>query len=327
MVAAQKRGLTFTQAFEQYSEAKLVELGTERDRIRWRSSIERYVLPPIGDLLVGDLTVQDMLRTLEPIWHDKTDTASRVRSRIESILSWATVAGHRLGDNPARWRGNLDALLPKPSRIAEKGNQPAVSLKDARAWFFALCKREGMGAKALAFLALCASRSGEVRGATWEEFDMKAKVWTIPASRMKAEREHRVPLSDAALNILKALPQFLDSPFVFAAPRGGMLSDMTLSKVMRDMQAKAEIEAEKSGGRSNRAGWCDPRSGRPAVPHGLRSTFRDWAAEKTDYPREMAEIALAPRVGSEVERSYRRGDMIEKRREMMTDWAAFLEGM
>lgn len=326
LVVAQKRGMVFADAFERYSEAKLVELGTDKDRIRWKSSIERYVLPQIGESLVGDLTVQDMLRTLEPIWHDKTETASRVRSRIESILSWATVAGHRVGDNPARWRGNLDALLPRPGRISEKGNQPAIALEDASTWFSMLRNRESVGAKALAFLTLCASRSGEVRGAAWEEFDMVAKVWTIPAARMKAEREHRVPLTDQALAVVKSMPRFAGSPYVFAAPRGGMLSDMTLSKVMRDLQAKAETEAEKTGRSQTKAGWRDPRSGRPAVPHGLRSTFRDWAAERTDYPRDMAEIALAHRVGSEVERAYRRGDMIEKRRQMMADWATFLEG-
>lgn len=324
LTAAQRRGLTFGQAFERYAEAKLTELGTDADRTRWKSSVERYALPHIGDLLVGDLTVQDMLRVLEPVWHDKTETASRVRSRIEAILSWATVAGHRTGDNPARWRGNLDALLPKPGRIAEKGNHPAVALDAAAGWFKALTLREGAGAKALAVLTLCASRSGEIRGMTWDEIDMKAKVWTISAERMKADKEHRVPLTDPALAIIEAMPRRADSAFVFAAPRCGQLSDMTLSKVMRDMQARAEEAAQAAGEDPDQAGWRDPRSGRPAVPHGLRSTFRDWAAEHTDYPRDMAEIALAHTVGSEVERAYRRGDMIEKRRAMMGDWAKFL---
>lgn len=262
------------------------------------------------------MAAQDMLRVLEPIWASKTETASRVRARMEAILSWATVAGHRTGDNPARWRGNLDALLPKPGRIADKGNHPAVALDEVAGWFAALNKREGVAARALEFLALCASRSGEVRGATWEEIDVKAKIWTISAERMKAEREHRVPLTDAALAVVEALPRHASSPYIFAAVRGGQLSDMTLSAVMRRMQAD-EVKEE-------RRGWLDPRSRRPAVPHGLRSTFRDWAAERTEYPRDMAEIALAHRVGSEVERAYRRGDMIEKRRQMMADWARFL---
>lgn len=318
LAASQRRGLTFRAAFEKYAEAKLSELGTDADRTRWKSSVERYALPHIGDLLVGDLAAQDMLRVLEPIWASKTETASRVRARMEAILSWATVAGHRTGDNPARWRGNLDALLPKPGRIADKGNHPAVGLDEVAEWFAALNKREGVAARALEFLALCASRSGEVRGATWEEIDVKAKIWTISAERMKAEREHRVPLTDASLAVVEALPRHAGSPYIFAAFRGGQLSDMTLSAVMRRMQAD-EVKEE-------RRGWLDPRSRRPAVPHGLRSTFRDWAAERTEYSRDMAEIALAHRVGSEVERAYRRGDMIEKRRQMMADWAKFLMG-
>ncbi|WP_346763300.1 tyrosine-type recombinase/integrase [Tabrizicola caldifontis] len=176
----------------------------------------------------------------------------------------------------------------------------------------------------MAFLTICASRSGEVRGATWDEFDLTARIWTISAQRMKAEREHRVPLPEAAVAILEAMPRLNDSPYVFAAARGGPLSDMTLSAVMRRMQADAEAQAEAEGLPVERAGWRDPRSGKPAVPHGLRSTFRDWAAEKTDYPRDLAEMALAHNVGSEVERAYRRGDMMEKRRQMMTDWARFL---
>lgn len=314
--AAQQRGLTFTEAFERYSAAKLTELATDKDRVRWRSSIERYALPHIGDMLVDDLAMQDMLRVLEPVWHERTETASRVRSRIEAILSWATVAGHRTGDNPARWRGNLDQMLPKPSRIRDKGNHPAIALDHAPQWFSDLRNRDGIAARALEFLTLCASRSGEVRGATWDEIDPKARIWTISAERMKANKEHRVPLSDPAMRIIEAAPRLADSPYIFAAARGGQLSDMTISSVMRRMQTRELKEGRK--------GWLDPRSGLAAVPHGLRSTFRDWAAERTDYPRDMAEIALAHKVGTEVERSYRRGDMIEKRRAMMADWAQFL---
>lgn len=316
LVASQKRGLTFAQAAERFLESKLAEFRNDKHRQQWRSTLDTYAGPQIGDMHVNDLTVHDMLRVLEPIWQTRTETATRVRGRIESVLSWAGVAGHRTGDNPARWRGNLDALLPKPGRISGKGNHPAVALGEVSEWFAALLKREGTAARALEFLTLCASRSGEVRGATWAEVDTKAKIWTISAERMKAEREHRVALTDQAIAIVEAMPRLADTPYIFAAPRGGQLSDMTISAVMRRMQAD-EVKA-------GRAGWLDQRSGRPAVPHGLRSTFRDWAAEQTDYPRDMAEIALAHRVGSEVERSYRRGDMIEKRRQMMADWAQFL---
>lgn len=324
LVAAQRRGLIFADAFERYCEAKLVELGSDRDRVRWRSSIQRYALPELGPLLVQDIEVQDVLRALAPVWGRSPDTGKRVRARIEAILAWATVAGHRKGDNPARWRHNLDKLLPAPGKVAVKGHQPAIALDEAAAWFAELRKCGGTGAKALEFLTLCASRSGEVRGAVWDEFDLTAKVWTIPKERMKAEREHRVPLTDPALAIIEAMPRMADSPFVFAAPRGGMLSDMTLSKVMRDLQERAEREAQRAGLDPEKAGWRDPRSGRPAVPHGLRSTFRDWTAEKADWPREMAEIALAHNVGSEVERAYRRSDLLERRRAMMVEWAKFL---
>lgn len=316
LVAARKRGLLFREAFEKYSDAKLSELGTDADRTRWRSSIERYALPYIGEMLVGDVGTQDVLRSLEPIWHEKNETASRVRARIEAILSWATVAGHRVGDNPARWAGNLKELLPRPSKVAKGDNQPALSLTDAPAWFAALRQREGMGSRALEFLTLCASRSGEVRGATWDEIDLEAGMWIIPAARMKMKEPHRVALTAEAVALLKALPRFADNPLVFPAVRGGMLSDMTLSATMKRLH-----EAEIAEGRK---GWLDRQSGRPAVPHGLHSTFRDWAAEKTEYPREMAEIALAHRVGSEVERAYLRTDMVEKRRAMMADWAKFL---
>ncbi|KJZ32742.1 integrase [Paracoccus sp. S4493] len=316
LVASQKRGLTFAQAADRFLESKLAEFRNDKHRQQWRSTLDTYAGPQIGDMHVNDLTVHDMLRVLEPIWQTRTETATRVRGRMESVLSWAGVAGHRTGDNPARWRGNLDALLPKPSRISGKGNHPAVALGEVSEWFAALRKREGTAARALEFLTLCASRSGEVRGATWAEVDTNAKIWTISAERMKAEREHRVALTDQAIAIVEAMPRLAGTPYIFAAPRGGQLSDMSISAVMRRMQAD-ELKAE-------RAGWLDPRSGRPAVPHGLRSTFRDWAAEQTDYPRDMAEIALAHRVGSEVERAYRRGDMIEKRRQMMADWAQFL---
>jgi len=318
LLTARRKTMTFADAFDRYCEAKLSELGSDADRVRWRSSIQRYALPQIGDMPVGDLAVQDILKVLEPVWIEKTETASRVRARIEAILSWATVAGHRAGDNPARWAGNLKELLPAPSKVATSGNQPAVALSDAPAWFEALRQRQGTGARALEFAVMCASRSGEVRGALWDEVDLNKALWTISAARMKMDREHRVPLSGDAVALLQALPRLQDNPLVFPAARGGQLSDMTLSATMKRMH-EADIAA---GG----AGWLDPQNKRPSVPHGVRSTFRDWAAEQTDYPGELAEIALAHKIGSAVEAAYRRGDMLEKRRKMMTDWAAFLGG-
>ncbi|MBB3972524.1 tyrosine-type recombinase/integrase [Hansschlegelia beijingensis] len=318
LAAAHARGLTFADAVERYLEKRLAEFRNEKHRKQWRATIDVYATPLIGGMLVSDIALQDMLRVLEPIWTVKTETASRLRGRVESILNWATVAGHRVGDNPARWKGNLEAVLPKPGKVAKVDNQPALALDDAATWFAELRHRDGMATRALEFLALCASRSGEVRGAVWSEIDLKKRLWIIPAARMKMRAEHRVPLSDAAAELLETLPRIDGSDYVFAAVRGGPLSDMSLSAVMRRMQ-----EAEVAAGRP---GYLDPRSGRPAVPHGLRSTFRDWAAERTEYPRDMAEIALAHSVGSEVERAYRRSDMVEKRRAMMDAWSRFLSG-
>lgn len=324
--------LTFADAVERYLAAKLDEFRNEKHKKQWRATLDTYARPVLGDMPLQSIAVADVLRTLHPIWTDKTETASRLRGRIEAVLSWATVAGHREGPNPARWKGNLSELLPKAAKVAKSDNQPALALGDAARWWGALAKRDGMAARALEFLTLTAARSGEVRGMMWDEVTFEGRdksgtlplgtpvtsaTWNIPASRMKAGREHRVALTPEAVAILQGLPRMDGSAFVFFAPRGGELSDMTLSAVMRRMQ-QAE---EKAGGE----GFVDPRNKRPAVPHGLRSTFRQWAAER-GYPRDMAEIALAHFIGSEVERAYQRSDMLERRRAMMADWAGFLRG-
>ncbi|MBF9060756.1 tyrosine-type recombinase/integrase [Rhodobacterales bacterium HKCCSP123] len=307
--------MTFAEAVERYADVRLKEIRNPKDRKRWRTLFEVYALPSFGRIDVADISVQDVLRVLQPIWQDKTETAKRLRAQIESVLSWATVAGYRTGDNPARWSGNLSEILPKPSKVAKSANQPALALADVSRWWTFLAEREGMAARALQFLALTAARSGEVRGMTWDEVDLSAGIWSVPSSRMKNGREHRVPLARDAIALLDNLPRMNNSALVFFAPRGGKLSDMSISAVMRRMQ-EAEV---KAGGQ----GFIDPRSKRPAVPHGLRSTFRQWAAE-TGYPRDMAEIALAHWMGSEVERAYQRSDMLERRRAMMADWAVFL---
>ena len=318
LAAAQRRGLTFDAATKAYLETKLEGFKNAKHRQQWENTLATYAAPEIGKMLVQEIETQDVLRVLKPIWSDKTETASRVRGRIEAVLSWATVSGHRKGDNPARWAGNLKELLPAASKVAKSDNQPALALDDVANWFAALRKREGMGARALEFLALVAARSGEVRGARWDEFDLTKNIWSIPADRMKMDREHRVALSGDAVALLKALPRMEGNDLVFPAPRGGELSDMTLSAVMKRMH---ESEVAK-----DRPGVLDRASKRPAVPHGMRSTFRDWAAERTTYPGEMAEVALAHKISNAVEAAYRRGDMIEKRRAMMTAWAEFLGG-
>ena len=326
--------LTFEAAMDAYLAAKLDEFRSEKHKAQWRSTLDSYAKPVLGAKLVSDIRVQDVLRVLGPIWQGKTETASRLRGRIENVLSWATAAGHRRGDNPARWKGNLSEMLAKPSKVAKGENQPALDLGDVARWWSELAKREGMAARALQFLTLCASRSGEIRGMTWDEVNFGSRdksdaidsplatlatsaTWTIPASRMKAEREHRVPLTREAAALLHSLPRMEGSPYVFFSPRGGMLSDMTLSAVMRRMQ-----EAEVKVGRE---GFLDARNKRPAVPHGLRSTFRQWAAER-GFDRDMAEMALAHDVGNAVERAYQRSDMLDRRRAMMGEWGHFLAG-
>ena len=316
LIAAQRRGLTFADAVDRCLAAKLDAFNNPKHRQQWENTLAAYAAPDLGKMLVQDITTQDVLRVLQPLWSDRTETASRLRGRIEAVLSWATVAGHRTGDNPARWAGNLKELLPAPSKVATEGNHPALELDDAPRWFTALQAREGFGARALEFLALTATRSQEVRGALWEEIDLDKALWVIPGNRMKMGKEHRVPLDARAVALLQALPRHEGNPLVFPAARGGKLSDMTLSATMKRMH---ESEIAKGG-----AGFIDRTSKRPAVPHGLRSTFRDWVAEKTTFPGEMAEVALAHRISNAVEASYRRGDMIEKRRRMMGDWADFI---
>ncbi len=318
LVAAQRRGLTFAKAMERCLAAKLDAFKNAKHRQQWENTLASYAIPELGAMLVQDITTQDVLRVLQPLWNDRTETATRLRGRIETVLSWATVAGHRTGDNPARWAGNLKELLPAPSKVATEGNHPALALDDAPRWFAALQSREGFGARALELLALTATRSQEVRGAQWDEIDLDKALWVIPGARMKMGKEHRVPLSARAVVLLKALPRLDGNPLVFPAARGGQLSDMTLSATMKRMHESAVAEGV--------AGFLDRTSKRPAVPHGLRSTFRDWVAERTTYPGEMAEVALAHRISNAVEASYRRGDMIEKRRRMMADWADFMAG-
>ncbi|WP_373283061.1 tyrosine-type recombinase/integrase [Cribrihabitans marinus] len=322
-----REGMTFSDAVDKCLSAKLSEFRNEKHRKQWRSTLDTYAAPVLGQKLVSEIMVQDVLRVLDPIWMEKTETASRLRGRIESVLSWATVAGHRSGDNPARWKGNLSEILPKPAKVAKGNNQPALALADVSRWWVDLGQRDGMAARALEFLALTAARSGEVRGMTWDEIDTGTSatpatsatraVWTISASRMKNGRPHRVPLTPEAVALLASLPRLNGSPNVFFAPRGGVLSDMSISAVMRRMQAAQEKQGNE--------GYLDPASKRPAVPHGLRSSFRQWAAER-GYPRDMAEIALAHFIGSEVERAYQRSDMLDRRRDMMTAWASFLRG-
>lgn len=318
LLAEQRRGLSFDKAVDKYLDAKLDEFSNAKHRQQWRNTLKTYAVPELGTMLVKDITVRDVLKVLQPIWHTKTETASRVRGRVEAVLSWATVSGHREGDNPARWAGNLKELLPAPSKIAKERNHPALQVDDVTRWLQKLRNMDGMGRYALEFALLTASRSQEVRGAVWSEIDLDVALWVVPADRMKMDREHRVPLSSGAIDLLKAVPRFEGSELIFPAPRGGKLSDMTLSAAMKRLHGASCRE----GG----VGFVDRVSGRPAVPHGLRSTFRDWVAERTDFPGDLAEMALAHKVSNDVEAAYRRGQMTEKRRPLMQAWSDFAEG-
>jgi integrase len=315
--ARQAKPLTFADCVTAYAGAKLAEFRSEKHRRQWHSAIDRLALPALGSKPVQEIGTRDVLRMLEPHWRERTITAKKLRGQVEAVLTWATVSGYREGDNPAAWRGNLKELLPAPAKVAKAQHYPALALGELAAWWSALAQRDGIATRALEFIALTAARSGEVRSMTWHEVNLATGIWTVPADRMKASREHRVPLTAPALAILEALPLIEGCSFVFPAPRGGKLSDMTISAVMRRIQ-----EAEE---RAGRPGYLDRQTKRPAVPHGLRSTFRGWTAER-GYPRDMAEIALAHQVGSDVERAYQRSDTLERLRRMMADWAAFLRG-
>ena len=297
--AAVAAALTFAESADSYIKAHEAGWRNVKHAQQWRNTLKQHAYPVLGSLMVRDVGLPQVLAVLEPIWTTTNETAVRVRGRIELVLDWATARGLREGLNPARWRGHLDKLLPKPSKVNNREHHAALPVGAVGAFMVRLRNAEGIGARALEFTILTAARSGEVRGATWAEIDHDAKVWTVPAARMKSGKEHRVPLTDEALALLDPLPMVAGTELVFPAPRGGALSDMTLLAVLRRLDV-------------------------PAVPHGFRSTFRDWAAERSNYPRDVAEMALAHAIGDKVEAAYRRGDLFEKRRLMMVDWAAFL---
>ncbi|MFE3837534.1 tyrosine-type recombinase/integrase [Pseudogemmobacter sonorensis] len=314
--------VTFADALNEYMKTDYIQknLSSDKHRKQWRASLDLHAVPKIGAKNVGTITIDEVKDVLKPIYSTKTDTARRVRQRMESVFAWAIDEGCREHDNPA----SVAALQIwiKNQKKAEAQNHPAIQQGDMPTWFAELRKRDGMASQALAFAVLCASRSGEVRGMVFGEVDFAAKVWTIPAARMKMKKPHSVPLSEAAVALLKALPNFEadhkdPKAVVFPAPRGGVMSDMTISAVMKRMhEAKLKVDER---------GWVDPSDDtnpRPAVPHGLRSTFKDWAA-KRGYDNIQSELALAHNVGTEVERRYRRDDLVEERRAMMNAYAAF----
>lgn len=302
--AAERRANAARVTFGESADALLAskESGwrNEKHKAQWRMTLEHYAasLRPIA---VADVSTQDVLRALQPIWRTKPETASRLRGRIEAVIDSARVAGHidDRAPNPARWGGHLEMLLPKPAKLS-RGHHAAMPYQEIPAFLARLRQAEGMGARALELVILTAARSGEVLGAVWPEVNFEARIWTVPASRMKAAREHRIPLSEAAIKLLAAIAEFKIGDFVFPGQKPGKsLSNMALDMTLRRLKADG------------------------VTAHGFRSAFRDWAGEETHYAREIAEAALAHQIGDKAEQAYRRGDALEKRRALMDDWAAF----
>ena len=310
-IACQAREVTFDWCAGQYIDAHKSGWKSAKHADQWRNTIAMYASTVVGAVTVDKIETAHIMKILEPIWTVKAETASRLRGRIESVLDWATVRKFRTGENPARWKGHLDSLLPARSKLAKVMHHPALPWPDMARFMTALQSQAGIAALALEFTIFTAARSGEVRGMTWSEVDFANRLWIVPAHRMKAGAEHRAPLSARALQVLakvKAATAPLNTQLVFPGttftkathsepPTLKPLSDMSLTAVLRRM------------------GLGD------ITVHGFRSTFRDWAAEVTNYPSDMAEMALAHTVGDKVEAAYRRGDMLEKRRQMMADWA------
>lgn len=321
LFAAQRRGLTFERAVDLYMPIKAAELSEGKYRDQWRASIDQYATPSIGKMLVSEITLQDVLRVLEPIWTSTTVTADKLRRKINEVLDYATVKGHRSGPNPAKWEGNLSLVLPTPSSMGKNENYPALQLKDAPRFWAALADRGGVGAAALQFQMLTVARAGAVRLMTWSELDTSKRLWTVqPGRRMskigRRDEAKRVPLVDAPLELLASIPRAADQELVFCAPRGGALSDATMAKLMRTIH---DADIRKGG-----PGFVDAKTGEVAVPHGTRSLFKVWASECTEYDWNLSEAALWHKLGTKVEQAYARTDMVEKRRKMMEDWARFL---
>lgn len=303
--AAPRPTPTFKECAEQYIEAHRPRWSNPKHEAQWAATLNTYAYPVIGDQPVAKISnsagTDLVMKVLEPIWHEKTETASRVRGRIESILDWAKVRGYRDGDNPARWRGHLDKLLPPKSKVAPVKHHAALPYSDVPTFMRELRKQSGTAARALEFTILTAARTSEVLGAKRSEIDRKARMWLVPAERMKGRREHRVPLSDAALAIVDAAP---NGEYLFpGAKRGKPLSNMAMTMLLDRMGIRDQV-----------------------TTHGFRSTFRDWGSEATDYPNELLEMAIAHTVGDKVEAAYRRGDMLAKRHRLMADWQSFCNG-
>ena len=295
--------VTFKECALRYIKSKRLSWRNAKHAAQWPSSLEAYAYPAIGHLPVAMVNTNAVLKVLGPIWETKTATAGRVRERIEAVLEAAKTLGLRTGDNPARWRGHLENLLPKPAKVQQVKHHAALPFGVMNSFITRLRKQEGLSARLLEFLILTATRTGEALGASWKEIDLGAAKWTIPADRMKAGREHIIPLSQPAITLLRDLEKYRQGDFVFAGRSAAKtLSTMAMSNLLERMGLRGQITV-----------------------HGFRSTFRDWVSEQTDFPNEVVEMALAHSIGNKVEAAYRRGDLYEKRQKLMAEWAAYCD--
>lgn len=294
------RTRTFDQCAEAYIESHKAGWKSAKHAQQWENTLKTYASPVFGSLPVQDVDEALVMTVIEPLWRTKTETATRVRNRIELVLDWARARKYREGENPARWRGHLDKLLPKRSRVRKVKNHPALPYAEIPAFMRDLRSRGGIASQAVELIVLTGVRESEATNAQWSEIDLEARVWTIPGERMKSGREHRVPLSEAAMRVLEAMERERQNPYVFPGYRYNRpITGQACRKILREM------------------GYVE------LTIHGFRSTFRDWCAEQTNYPREVAEAALAHVIADKVEAAYRRGDLFEKRRRLMDDWAKY----
>jgi len=317
LIAESTKNKTFKECAQAYMASHATDYTNEKHRKQWASTLEAYAFPVIGNVLVEHISMRHVLDVLlqdthhrngafGKLWHIKSETAKRLLDRIRTVLDYATVNEYRSGINPAIWKGYLDTQLPAPRGLAKTRHQPAVPYATVSEFMAKLRLNNSTSARALEFLILTGVRSGSVRAAMWSEIDLDQKIWTIPAEHTKTKREHKVPLAPQAIKLLLSLPSFAGTELVFPSINRKPLSDMALSQLMRGMRARGELTVE-------------------AVPHGFRSTFRDWAAEQTNYPDEIRKAASGHTLGDAVKAAYQRTDLLEKRRNLMNEWADFLD--
>ena len=317
LLSAAAKNKTFKECAQAFMDAHSSDYTSDKHRKQWPATLVTYAYPIIGNMLVSDIVMRDVRNVLEQetvvdvntkgkLWYVKTETAKRLLGRIKTVLDYATVNEYRSGNNPAQWTGHLSTQLPSPKRLQKKEHHPAVPYQQVGDFMSKLRTNPSLSAKALEFLILTAVRSGSVRQAEWEEVDLDKALWTIPAEHTKARQEHRVPLQPQAIQLLKSIPKLTGSNLIFPSRTGKALSDMAFSQLMRGMRERGELTVE-------------------AVPHGFRSTFRDWAAEQTAYPDEIRKAASGHTVGDAIKEAYQRTDLLDKRRKLMNEWSRFLD--